>query len=789
MSDWIIIVDEDLENLKAAENILSEAGKHVTTLNSAAELPDVIQANGLPDMILMDISTPEQNGFNVLQQLEKDNPAGKDIPVIFLTDDEHQTLETKGFESGGMDFIKKPYNPEVLVSRVQRSLDIQNRLRKYEKDAETDPLTGFLNKTASEKKISALCRQYDGFLLMLDLDAFKSINDICGHDTGDRILIMFARILRECLKDYEAEFGRIGGDEFIVFVRDMRTEDDLLLFTETINKVYRSEARELTSGRLPIPVGVSVGAVSIPEYSRDYEILFHLADQALYFVKQNGKHGCKLYNSKDQTIRKNHRYLDLETITAILEERNASPNAMWMGNEVFGSIYRYMVRYMDRYHSIAYRVLFTVKTDSDIDEVQNAEIMIQFRKMMQNSLRNSDVMMDCGDNQLFLLLPEVQEYDIEQIINRLIRNWNKSEYAAKTKVTYEAGQVHSNLHPEKEIRTDQSIWVIIVDDDEVNLEIAANILREHHMMVTTLKSGQELIDMVKEHKPDLILLDLYMPEMDGFETLRRLRNEADIYNEVPVIFLTGDEDYETEVRCLKLGAMDFIKKPYVPEVLTVRVNHTVELNRLQKNLAATVHRKTQENENLSMHVVHSLTEAIDAKDKYTNSHSTHVAEYAKEIARRRGYTETHQEDIYMMGLLHDIGKIGIPDAVINKPGKLTEAEYELIKRHPVVGAKILQSIEEMPSLYIGARWHHERYDGKGYPDGLAGDDIPEEARIISLADAYDAMTSKRSYRDALPQKTVRNEIKKGVGTQFDPELAAILLRMIDEDSEYKMRDI
>ena len=143
----------------------------------------------------------------------------------------------------------------------------------------------------------------------------------------------------------------------------------------------------------------------------------------------------------------------------------------------------------------------------------------------------------------------------------------------------------------------------------------------------------------------------------------------------------------------------------------------------------------------------------------------------------------------MMGLLHDIGKIGIPDAVINKPGKLTEAEYELIKRHPVVGAKILQSIEEMPSLYIGARWHHERYDGKGYPDGLAGDDIPEEARIISLADAYDAMTSKRSYRDALPQKTVRNEIQKGVGTQFDPELSAILLRMIDEDSEYKMRDI
>ena len=140
-----------------------------------------------------------------------------------------------------------------------------------------------------------------------------------------------------------------------------------------------------------------------------------------------------------------------------------------------------------------------------------------------------------------------------------------------------------------------------------------------------------------------------------------------------------------------------------------------------------------------------------------------------------------------MALLHDIGKIGIPDAVINKPGKLTPEEFQLIKRHPVVGAKILQNIEEMPSLSIGARWHHERYDGSGYPDGLAGEDIPEAARIIALADAYDAMTSKRSYRDALPQDLVKKEIKNASGTQFDPKFASILLDMIDEDQDYKMR--
>lgn len=788
MVDWIIITDDNTAVLKEAEHILTEPGRRITTLNSGSALVDQIIENGLPDLILLDSDMPVMDGFETVQLLHKQLGPDKEIPFIFMTDKYDPEVVKKGVELGTLDFIKKPFEPEILKRRVNQNVSIRHKIRKYERDAETDLLTGFLNKAASDRKIAERCKKQDGMLCVLDLDSFKSINDIFGHDTGDRILILFAHLVKETL-NYEAEFGRIGGDEFILFARNMTTEDELCQFSEKLNAVYRSEAKNLTDGRMPIPIGVSIGAVSVPEYGRDYENLFHLADQALYFVKQNGKHGCKLFNASDPAIRGPHRFLDLETITAILEERDASPNAMWMGNEVFGSIYRYMVRYMDRYHGIAYRVLFTVKTAENVTELQNAEIMIQFRKIMQNSLRNSDVMMDCGDNQLFLLLPEVQEYDIHQIINRLLRNWNNSEYSNFTKVTYEAGQVHSHFRPDIELHGDQSIWVILVDDDETNLEIAGAILRSQGILVSTLKSGKELIEMAKDHKPDLILLDLYMPEMDGFETLRQLRSTVDPYNDIPVIFLTGDDDSQTEVRCLKMGAMDFIKKPFVPEVLIQRVTHTIELKHLQNNLAATVHRKTKENENLSMHVVHSLTEAIDAKDQYTNSHSTHVAEYAKEIARRFGYTETQQEEIYMMGLLHDIGKIGIPDAIINKPGKLTVEEYELIKRHPVVGSKILQNIEEMPSLSIGARWHHEWYNGNGYPDGLAGEDIPEEARIIAIADAYDAMTSKRSYRDALPQDIVRGEIAKGIGIQFDPKFAAIMIQMIDEDEDYKMREI
>ena len=332
-------------------------------------------------------------------------------------------------------------------------------------------------------------------------------------------------------------------------------------------------------------------------------------------------------------------------------------------------------------------------------------------------------------------------------------------------------------------------WVVVVDDDIMNLKMAGHILSKNNMRVTALKSGQALLDYIKENEtPDLILLDINMPEMDGFETLKKLREQEAGQEEIPVIFLTANDDENSETRGLSLGAMDFIKKPFVPEVLTLRVRHIIDLIRLQRNLSQEVAKKTEENEKLFMHVVHSLADAIDAKDTYTNGHSGRVAKYSKEIARRYGYSEKAQGDIYMMGLLHDVGKIGVPDAVINKPAKLTDEEFAMIKNHPAMGSRILKNIKEMPALATGARWHHEKYGGGGYPDGLSGNDIPEEARIIAVADAYDAMSSRRSYRDVLPQEVVRGEIEKGKGTQFDPKFADIMLSMIDEDTEYTMKE-
>ena len=215
---------------------------------------------------------------------------------------------------------------------------------------------------------------------------------------------------------------------------------------------------------------------------------------------------------------------------------------------------------------------------------------------------------------------------------------------------------------------------------------------------------------------------------------------------------------------------------------------THELVNYQKNLQFEVERIKRENENLTIHIVQTLADTIDAKDTYTNGHSSRVAKYAREISKIYGYCEKKFLEVYMIGLLHDVGKIGVPDFVINKKTKLTPDEYEVIKEHPVIGAHILANIQEMPTLMTGARWHHERYDGNGYPDGLKGEDIPEIARIIAVADAYDAMTSNRSYRNAMPQSVVRLEIEKGIGTQFDPTFAKIMLQMIDNDVDYTLHE-
>lgn len=197
--------------------------------------------------------------------------------------------------------------------------------------------------------------------------------------------------------------------------------------------------------------------------------------------------------------------------------------------------------------------------------------------------------------------------------------------------------------------------------------------------------------------------------------------------------------------------------------------------------------KNKELEELSHEIFEAIAKAIDANDPYTAGHSKRVAQYAKMIAVRMDFSPDEIDEIYYAGLIHDVGKLGIDNRIINKNGKLTDEEFAEIKRHPALGYEILKDISVKGKFADGAKCHHERIDGRGYPDGLNGREISPLAKIIAVADAYDAMTSKRSYRDVLPQAAVREQIKEGIGTQFDPAAAQVMLDMMDEDPEYSLR--
>lgn len=320
--------------------------------------------------------------------------------------------------------------------------------------------------------------------------------------------------------------------------------------------------------------------------------------------------------------------------------------------------------------------------------------------------------------------------------------------------------------------------ILIVDDDRLTLSTAQNLLGNEYKVVA-VNSGRQAYKYLDRHIPDLILLDINMPDIGGFEVIKSLQAD-ERWRKIPVIFLTADRSVETEVECFRVGAFDFISKPFEPQIMMSRIKSTIELDGYRKDLQRRLDEKTKEMERITIQAIMTVANTVDAKDDYTKGHSMRVAAYSEILAQRLGWSEEDIQNIYYVAMLHDVGKIGVPDAVLNKPFKLTDLEFRLIKGHTIMGAEILKDFKMFPNVSIGAKYHHERYDGRGYPEGLKGESIPLVARVIGLVDSYDAMTSNRVYRRRLNDNIVMQELEKGKGSQWDPELVDIFVSLIKE---------
>ncbi len=785
MSKWIIVVDDDTANLKMAGHILSKNNMRVTALKSGNSFLDYVNDNGMPDLVLLDIKMPVMDGFETLgklRQLEQAKGLMK-TPVIFLTADEDVDTETRGFEVGVSDFIRKPFNPDVLLRRIGNIMSNSQEMHDLKSEATIDKLTGFLNKGATGVELSKMCSEQTGCLMMIDLDSFKLVNDIYGHEMGDKVLIACADIIRNAVPE-GSKCGRIGGDEFVAFASGVTSESKVSEISKKINDEITRNAKVLMGDDMSIPIGASIGGIFVPRFGNDYNTLLKLADKSLYIVKKNGKHGYGLYDDdiEDDTVTALN---DIHAISEILGERSIQDVALQLDKDSFSPVYRYVIRYIMRHHINACKVLFTLEPASGTRNSAFFDRVDEFGNHIRGSLRKSDIFMRNCKNQYFVFLTDIRADSIDKVISHIIDKWH-SKSTEDIVITYETEFIGSKqeLSDTKKLKK-----VVVVDDDIINLQVAGKILSSGGIHVTALRSGDALFNYLEKENelPNLILLDVKMPGMSGFDCIRKLHSLETAASKIPVIFLTADESEGAEKEGLSLGAMDFIRKPFVPEVLRLRVNNLIELVTLQNQLYFEVEQKTRENKDLFLQVVSSLAAAIDTKDEYTKGHSSRVAEYARMIAKRSGFSDARQDEIYMLGLLHDVGKIGIPNGLLNKPGTLTDDEFAQIRKHSAMGASILKNIENDPKFEQCAMYHHERYDGTGYPTGIKGTEIPEEARIIAVADAYDAMSSDRSYRSHLTQDEIKNELELGMGTQFDPKFAGIMLAIVEEDKEYKYR--
>lgn len=337
----------------------------------------------------------------------------------------------------------------------------------------------------------------------------------------------------------------------------------------------------------------------------------------------------------------------------------------------------------------------------------------------------------------------------------------------------------SSLPASHHVQTREAARILIVDDESVVREMVARKLTEEGLICADAASGDEAMQKLQNGDFDLVLLDIRMPHKSGLETLAEIRSG---YPDIAVIIVTVLADIEIAIECMKGGAYDFIIKPIDFDILVLSVDRALEKRRLllenrkyQSYLEQRVKEQADKIRESFLNSVKSLVYALEAKDSYTSGHSQRVTEMAVEIATAMSLDEAQLEKIRLAGILHDVGKIGVPESILNKPGRLDKHEYDIVKTHSELGEKILRSVITDEEVLRAIRHHHERYDGCGYPDGLSGDSIPWTAKILAVVDAYDAMTSDRPYRRAMPYSQVLAELEKGCGTQFDPQVLSVFL--------------
>jgi len=469
-NDWIVVVDDDAVSLQNAQNLLCENYTRVSTAHSGEEFLKFMESNS-PDLILLDILMPGMDGFETYHLLRdyEAKTGRRETPVIFLTGENDSAAERRGLTMGASDFIRKPFNRDILLRRIHNTIQNSKTIESLTEEATLDKLTGFLNKAGATAKMTLLCQVETGILVIFDLDSFKLVNDLYGHDMGDRVLATFAGLVRRNTRADDV-LCRIGGDEFLAFCRNATDESAVAALTKRLNEQLTAECRLLMGEDFGIPIGVSVGAVSVPQHGRDYQQLFPLADKALYQVKQNGKHGYAVYNEALSEGVPEAETLDQELarMTRIMEERNESNSAMWLGQDDFTTIFRYVSRYLRYTGETAVKLMFLVSVKDSESGDSLLEAADAFGDVLGDVLSIRDVVLKSRPTQSLVLLPGQESG--EEIVMRIMAAWMHSSFHDRFTIAYVMEDMHCKSEKKAESEQEKRLRSIPGIDYDTGIE-------------------------------------------------------------------------------------------------------------------------------------------------------------------------------------------------------------------------------------------------------------------------------------------------------------------------------
>lgn len=330
--------------------------------------------------------------------------------------------------------------------------------------------------------------------------------------------------------------------------------------------------------------------------------------------------------------------------------------------------------------------------------------------------------------------------------------------------------------------------VLVVDDTPENIDVLNGILQDEYSVKVATSGDRALAIARVQPPPDVILLDVMMPTIDGYEVCRRLKADP-LTQRIPVIFVTAMNEIEDETRGFELGAVDYISKPVSPAVVRARVRTHLHLYDQRRHLVEMVRHRTQELEDTRLQIIRRLGRAAEFKDDETGYHVIRMSHYSKMLGRAAGMPEYRAELLFNAAPMHDVGKIGVPDSILQKPGPLSPEEWIVVKRHPAIGAGIIgrHNNELLEMARVIALTHHEKWDGSGYPRGLKGDMIPLVGRVVAIADCFDALTNVRPYKPAWPLEEAIAYLQKEAGKHFDPALVPKFVELLPQIEEVRMQ--